>query len=395
MIRKLLFLFIFIALGRPVQAAETFPPNIVDTSHVRISLITCGPGYREVYEVFGHTAIRVIDSVHHTDLVYNYGTFEYGPDFEMQFARGKLLYCLSVYPFSEFIPEYVEMKRSVSEQLLLLGYFQKKYLLSFLENNALPENKYYKYDFFYDNCATRIRDVFPEITHNKFVFGQALPTPDARITFRDIINRYFYTKPWERMGVNILLGSRIDRVMSNKDIMFLPDYLSTGIGQGTVEGKKIAAPSEVLIPGAPLQKAGFNYPLLLTCLIAALTIIGLSFKRYQLLGKIMTATLLVVTGLLGILILVMWFATDHGGCHDNYNLLWLLPTNVIIAFANPKGKPRYALIGIILIFVTLLLHVMGIQQLLLLEFSPILLSLLYIYGSIYRKSKVTPIAKNA
>ena len=394
MIRNILFFLLVFSSSLRALAAETSPPHIPDTSHVRISLITCGPGYNEVYEVFGHTGIRVIDSVRHTDMVYNYGTFEYGPDFEMQFARGKLLYSLSVYPFRDFLQEYIETKRSVSEQVLLLDYFQKKYFISFLDNNARPENKYYKYDFFYDNCATRIRDIFPEVARRKFAFAHTLPSPRARITFRDIINQYFYTKLWERFGVNILLGSRIDRVMTDKDIMFLPDYLSTGVGGATMDGQPIAAGKQVILPGDPPRPAGINYPFLLTCLIAVLTIAGLSVKSLSRLGKVMSSLLLLLTGLLGILILIMWFATDHGGCHDNFNLLWLLPTNVIIAFASPKGKSKYAIVGIVLIFVTVLLHITGVQQLLLLEFSPILLSLLYIYASIYRKSKLTPVTRN-
>src|SRR5262249_19855187 len=132
-----------------------------DSSHLRISLLTCGPGDGEVYEVFGHTAVRVIDSTTHTDMVYNYGIFEYGPDFELQFMRGKLLYSVAAYPFPAFMQEYVEAKRSVEEQVLLADWKQKERFYYFLQWNAEPENKYYKYDFFFDNCATRIRDIFP------------------------------------------------------------------------------------------------------------------------------------------------------------------------------------------------------------------------------------------
>ena len=355
-----------------------------ESSHLRISLVTCGPGDEEIWEVFGHTAVRVYDSLHHTDLVYNYGTFDYGPDFEVQFMRGKLLYSLSVAEYQGFIPEYVIAKRSMEEQVLLLTDKQKNELYTYLNWNAEQANRYYKYDFFFDNCATRIRNVFPKILGNGFVYGRTMPK-DARITFRDIIIRYFYRDHWTRVGVNLLLGSKIDKPMTNEDIMFLPDYLRDGVGGATLNGVKIASPSIPILPGSEMQKKGINQPFIVLCLVAVLTIAGLTVKKLRVLGKIMSGLLLFVTGLLGCLMLVMWFATDHQGCADNYNLLWCLPTNIIIAFFNPKGKSRYALIAVILLFVSLLLHLFKVQGLTLFELAPLFLSLLFVYGMIIRR----------
>ncbi|MFI5196143.1 MAG: DUF4105 domain-containing protein [Chitinophagales bacterium] len=366
-----------------------------DSSHLRISLLTCSPGDEEIYEVFGHTAVRVIDSVAHTDMVYNYGTFEYGPEFEMQFMRGKLLYCLAVEPYYTFLEEYVQAKRSVEEQVLLADWKQKERLYYFLEWNAEPENKYYKYDFFFDNCATRIRDIFPrpEIFGKAFHYGQTIPAGKS-LSFRDIINRYFYRDHWTRFGVNILLGSRIDKAMSNSDIMFLPDYLRDGIGGATVKGQKIATSPVLILPGNAAGPAGVNLPFILTTLLAILTIAGLCVDRLRVLGKIMSALLLFATSLLGCLILVMWFYTDHQGCRDNFNLLWCLPTNLIIAFFNPKGKGRYALIAMVFIFIVVLLHITGVQGMTIVELFPLLLALLFIYGTIYRNRNRKPILKN-
>ena len=358
-----------------------------DTSHLRISLITCWPGDEEIWEVFGHTAIRVIDSTEKTDLVYNYGTFEYGPGFELQFMRGKLLYSLSVAEFEGFKHEYVIAKRSVEEQVLLIDGKQKAAFYSFLNWNAEPAHKYYKYDFFFDNCATRIRDAFPKSLGNGFKFGPAIQVGSS-ISFRDIINQYFYRDHWTRVGVNILLGSKIDKPMTNSDIMFLPDYLRDGVGGATLNGKNIATKSSLLLAGSDKQSAGVNAPFILTSVIALLTIAGLTVKRLRLLGRIMSTILLFVTGLLGCLILVMWFGTDHQACRDNFNILWCLPFNIIIAFFNPKGKGKYALIAMILIFVSIFLHTFKIQGLTLFELAPLFLALLFIYGSAYRKGKM-------
>ncbi len=392
-----LFLFACLAANAQNDTARkdtTGGTKGIDNPHLRISLITCGPGYDEIYSVFGHTAVRVIDSVHHTDLVYNYGTFNgFDKDFELKFMRGKLLYYLSCYPFSEFLPEYVQAHRSVVEQELLLNSAAKGQFAEYLNWNAEPENREYKYDFFYDNCSTRIRDLFPQTITKGFVYGKCLP-PNSKITFRDIINQYFYTVPWERFGINILLGSRIDKVMTDKDIMFLPDYLSISVTGATASGHKIAAPAQTLLTGAAPLPAPTNWCLITMWLVAALTVGGLSVPALKKLGKFMTAFVLCITGLLGCLILVMWYGTDHGGCHDNYNLLWALPTNIVIAFFNPKGKGRYALVALVFLVITFVLHFMRVQQVILSEFAPIFLALCYIYGSIYRKSLSQQIVAN-
>src|SRR5690606_14552304 len=134
------FFLIFLSLGCFAQT---------DSSGIRISLLTCGTGPMP-WETFGHTAIRITDSMAGTDNVYNYGTFDgYDDDFLINFARGKLLYYLSYYPYPAFIEEYRSDNRSVSEQVLLLNAPDKIKLYNFLIHNARPENKYYKYDFFY------------------------------------------------------------------------------------------------------------------------------------------------------------------------------------------------------------------------------------------------------
>ena len=366
-----------------VAASQTLPDN----SHLRISLITCGVG-EQVWELFGHTAIRVMDSVNGTDNVYNYGTFDgFSEGFELKFMQGKLLYYVSYYPYYIFLREYEEAGRSVQEQVLILDGKKKENIYDFLRWNATEENKYYKYDFFYDNCATRVRDVFPKTFGNYFTFGKTIPD-DSRMTFRNIINEYFYRTHFTRFGINILLGSPIDKVMSNKDIMFLPDYLRDGIGNATVKGQKVATEPMTILPQKPMPGAGVNWALVLTVLLSLLTIIGLVYKPLHQLGNFMSGLLLFVTGLIGVLIVVMWLGTDHQACRANYNLLWALPTNVLIAFGSKRKKDKYAIIGILLILTSLVLHLLKVQELPLLELSPLLLAMLFIYGMIYRKSRL-------
>lgn len=387
MIKRFSF-FILLSLAALNAFAQTdtvtnTPPK---TSGLRISLLTCGTGYEQVYEIFGHTALRVVDSNEHGplgDLVYNYGMFGYDEQFEMKFMRGKLLYYVATNLYGDFMQEYLHYGRSVEEQVLMIDDATKAEINNFLKTNVLPENRYYKYDFFFDNCATRLRDVFPRALGKDFVYGEARPQGVA-LTFRDIINQYFYARHWERVGVNILLGSRIDKVMTNEDIMFLPDYLRDGVAGAKLRGQQFATRAKVLLPGGEKPPAGTNWALVLTGTILALTIAGHAVKRLAMLGRIMRFLVLFVTGLLGCIICVMWFGTDHQGCSNNFNLLWAVPLNLFIAFANPKGKGKYAMIGALMVLVSVVLHVVHIQGLVP-ELFLLLLSLLIVYGSIYRR----------
>lgn len=380
MIRYLLVLFASVFF-----AGSTFAQT--DTSHLRLSLLTCGTGLQP-WETFGHTAIRVTDSVHGTDNVYNYGTFNgYDEDFLMKFTRGKLLYYLSYYSYRQFVLEYSEAGRSVSEQVLDLDGRAKQAVFEYLQWNAREENKYYKYDFFFDNCATRLRDVFPRALGNKFQYGNSLPAGTS-LSFREIINQYFYKVHWQRFGVNILLGSRIDQDMSPSEILFLPDYLSRAMADASYKGQKVTGSPTLVVPGDKPREAGPNGPLIVTSILCLLTIAGLLHPRLRKLGRVMSFFFLLLTGLIGCFILVMWFGTDHQSCRDNFNLLWALPTNLIIAFSFSGKKDRYAIVALVFLIASLLLHILNIQRLPLLELAPVLIALVFIYGMIYRKSKL-------
>lgn len=358
-----------------------------DSSGLRVSLLTCGTG-EEIWEQFGHTAVRITDSNNHTDYVYNYGTFSFGEGFELQFMRGKLLYYVSYYAYEVFLREYQQYQRSVEEQVLNLKGEEKVAIQNYLIENAKEENRYYKYDFFFDNCATRIRDIFPRALGAGFKFDNTLPE-DHDLTYRELMNRYFYKKHFERVGCNLLLGSKIDQVMTNYDVMWHPDYLRDAISGATYEGRVIANDAVLVLDAPPREPAGPNWMFYITLLLCILTVIGITIPQLSTLGNIMSFLILFVTGLLGTLMLVMWLATDHQGCQNNFNVLWALPTNLIYAFVNKKKSSRYAYIGLILIAISLLLHTLRVQGLPLLELTPVLLALVFIYSSIIRKSRVS------
>jgi hypothetical protein len=356
-----------------------------DSSHMRISLLTCGVG-QEIWQVFGHTAIRVIDSNRRTDEVYNYGMFNgFEEGFALKFMRGKLLYYVASYPYDRFVPEYIEEGRRVEEQVLQMTGAQKLQFHTFLENNLLEENKYYKYDFFYDNCATRIRDAFPKTFGKDFRFGRT-EASEHRITFRQIINRYLYPADFERFGINLLLGSRIDKVMNNEDIMFLPDYLRDGIAGATVGGKSIATPTVEILPQSTIPDRSINWVVVFCYAFGGATVLGLAVKKLNKLGIFMARLLLFLTGFVGCFIVVMWLGTDHQACANNTNLLWALPPNLLLAFRSLRNKGKYAIVGIAGIVIALVLHLLRVQELPLLELTPILTALALSYGMIYRQT---------
>lgn len=373
------------AVQDTVAANPLMTPVPVESSHIRVSLLTCGVG-EELYSSFGHTAVRIVDSVKGIDAVYNYGTFSFGEDFYPKFIRGKLPYYVSKYSYSSFLDEYNEERRFVDEQVLLISDEQERKIQEFLDWNALPENREYRYDFLFDNCATRIRDIFPKSLGGGFMYPQLLPN-NERVSFRNMIDHYLAEKHWERLGIDLVLGSRIDVPMKNEDVMFLPDYLRDGLAGATLNGQKVAGPVEHILPGAAQPTRAINIPFIIFAIICIITMLGVSVPSFKIVGKVMSSMLLFVSGLLGLFFLFMWLGTDHQTCQNNYNVLWALPTNLLIVFRKFRGIGRYCMLAMVLIGVSLLLHILKIQELPLLELGPLLLSLVFIYGTIYKRSK--------
>ena len=200
------------------------PEEVADTSRMQISLLTCTPG-EELYATFGHSALRVIDSNSVTDLVYNYGTFDFNdPNFYSKFIRGQLKYNLSVEYFSNFKFDYQAEERGITEQILNLSAAEKLKLRAALNENLKEENRYYLYDFFLDNCTTRLRDLIFKASEPQQALPAVMP---VTFTFRNAIHYYLnlQQKYWSKLGIDLLLGRPTDAVMTIEQQEFLPDNL--------------------------------------------------------------------------------------------------------------------------------------------------------------------------
>lgn len=288
-----------------------------------------------MYSTFGHTALRVQDGQKGTDYVFNYGTFEFGPDFYTKFISGKLLYFLSVQEFTEFMYEYQLQSRSIQEQMLQLSCAEKQKLYTALQVNAEEQNRYYRYDFLFDNCTTRAGDIVVKNTDSPVVFKNILP--EAHPTFRNLIHSYLNAghQYWSKLGIDILLGAKLDRKVTNREAMFLPDYLLKGFDSASVNNHSLVTPPQTILQmPSPLKDKSFFTPGVVFVLLLVI-VVGISFIR----SNWARATISVfdflfffILGLAGLLLLFMWFGTDHRVCQNNYNLLWALPTNVVLAF---------------------------------------------------------------
>jgi hypothetical protein len=191
------------------------------TDSIRFSLLTCAPG-TEIYSLFGHTAIRYENYTRRIDVVFNYGMFSFNtPNFIFRFVAGETDYQLGITPYSYFEAEYAMRGSSVYQQVLNLTQSEKERLLTILENNYLPENRIYRYNYFYDNCTTRARDKIEECIEGKVVYPDSL----SGKSYRSIVHEFTAGSPWDELGIDLCLGAEADKEINKRQQMFSPFYM--------------------------------------------------------------------------------------------------------------------------------------------------------------------------
>ena len=300
-------------------------------------MLTCTPG-EELYSTFGHSALRVTDSAAAIDVIYNYGTFDFDdPAFYSKFVRGKLLYFVSVDILENFVKAYQYEHRGITEQILNLSCAAKEKLFSALQENAKEENRYYKYDFVSDNCTTRLRDIVFKNSGGTIITTNI--RPNENITFRNLIHEYLNKSHqyWSKLGIDMLLGVPLDKKISNDEAMFLPDYLMKGFDSTHLSNIAYPRPlvserNEILKPTIEDKKAPLLSPLVIFLLL--FIIVGvLSFsRRSRRFFSVFDFVLFFLSGVIGLLILFMWFGTDHPECKNNFNVVWAFPLHFIVVF---------------------------------------------------------------
>ena len=333
---KRIISLIFTALPLFVQG------QTVLSTQAEIRIITVGPYQGELYSAFGHSGIRVLDPKKKLNDFYNYGIFDFDqPNFYLNFARGFLNYRLAVMPYDRVVNYYAYQDRYIHEQVLNLDSAQMQELFEFLVWNAKPENMYYYYDYFYDNCATRVRDAIEDIFDGKVEFDGSYIATDY--TIRDLTDVYLPYQPWGDLGIDICLGLPMDKKATPYMHMFLPDYIESAFNNATIihNGKKVplvrntitsySTTGNVAIEESLISPmAAFVVLLILGCLLTFW-----AHKRNKSLFWF-DATLFSVIGLIGWLLFLLWVATDHKAAAKNMNLLWAIP------FHFPMGLFLYS-----------------------------------------------------
>ena len=312
------------------QATVAPPPPAVPGAELEVYVMTMGPGDL-IWERFGHNAVGIRDRAAGTDVVYNWGVFDFGEaDFLPRFIRGEMRYRVEPYDAMMTVEFYRRANRSVSIQDLALTPAQRIALKEFVEWNALEANKYYRYDYFGDNCSTRARDAIDKALGG--VLQRQFAGTGSGRTFRDEARRLadadlLYT------GIDIGLGSPSDREMTRHEALFVPMRLRDALREVQVSDTNgtnrplVAAERELFLAtrpaelSAPANHQG-RYALIALALTAALALAARLSPRAE---RVAAATWCVVAGLLGLLLVILWGFTRHTCAYANVNLLYLNP----------------------------------------------------------------------
>lgn len=301
---------------------------------LRISLLTCGAG-DAIYTLFGHTAIRCENLTRGTDVVYNYGVFDFGSDaFVLRFALGDTNYCLEKTSTRYFCQAYYYNGRNVWQQVLDLSAAEKQRLVRLLEENYRPENRVYLYNFFYDNCSTRPRDKVEEALQGRLAYAEA---DSAGVTYRDLIEKYSEGYPWSRLGMNLALGSEADKPISRRAMEFVPFLLQADFGQAQIADSVSGARPLVLQEGWLVKALPTTSPRgdgltpnfcawLLFGVTLALTIYGI--RR----GKSVwgwDVLLFSLAGLAGCVLAFLMFFSKHPCMNPNYLIFVFHPLHLV------------------------------------------------------------------
>jgi|TARA_B110000908_G_scaffold169150_1_gene225649 hypothetical protein len=361
--RKLFFIVL------SILCLSSYSQHLKLTNNAEISVITCGPG-TELYTAFGHSAFRVRDTTIGVDKIYNYGTFDFDqPNFYGNFAKGNLLYFLNVTETSRFLRVYYHEKRWVKGQVLDLIPADTQKFYDYLENNTLPENREYLYDYFFNNCSTKLFDVVNDVLGTKLVKPELFA--NKNLTHRELMQLYLGDQPWGDFGIDLCLGSVIDRKATANEYLFLPDNVFTyfdslKINQGFVK-PLIKRTETILAAKKTEEKKSLITPLLFFSIIGMIVIWTTlrNIKRKKR-SRILDFGLFFITGVIGLVITLIWFATNHISAENNFNVLWAFAPNLFVSFYYlkkqiPNWLRKYSLITFVLIALNILLWILKVQ----------------------------------
>jgi hypothetical protein len=313
---------------------------VSDTS---IYLITIVPG-KATYSIYGHSALRVVIPELKSDIVYNWGVFDFEtPNFVWKFAKGRLNYLLDAEDFRSFLGVYIYERRSVFSQKINLLSSEKKELLALIQENLRPENLAYRYDFFYDDCSTRIRDLIEKAVGTKLMYPPE--EFNKRQSFRELVGECQKNYPWLNMGINLIMGTPGETKASFRDMMFLPMYLQKNLTQTIINRNRKMVPllsnSEILLEfDTPVAKTKFYAaPMFLFMVLFILIVILTAVYKRKKIINILDLLLFTLFSILSVLMIFFNFFTDHQQMKLNINIIWFSPLLLVCLFCLIVNKP--------------------------------------------------------
>ena len=351
------FLYAFLgyilgSLTTPTEVrAQAISATPDQTDSVRVSLLTCGPG-KLAYELYGHTAIRIEghpftfnsregDEIVFNDVAANWGLFSFKqPYFILRFIFGQTDYHMGIAPMEDFMDEYREEGRWVHQQTLNLQPDEKRRIIEAIEENHKPENRTYRYNFFYDNCTTRADKMITkqlDVVNTDDLVYDTTPT-----TYREAIHAYNARHRWARLGNDLLLGWKADRPITIGQSLFLPINLMHFYGQATLHKgdtvRTICTAETTILEGIDESHTEFLSPLnvALLLLLSTLLVVQYELRRRKLLWPFDLALLLFV-GLGGLILTAMVFSA-HPTVQQNLQILLLNPFALLCLYPAVRNE---------------------------------------------------------
>ena len=339
--------------------------SLIEEDDFQISILTVGPGI-DLVDAFGHTGIRVIDKKNNLDLVFNFGIYDYNaPNFYSNFFRGRPVFSLGINRFNDFFDSYVKQNRKVYEQIIKISNDRKKIIVESLIKNSQEENKYYIYEYFEDNCSTRVADIFiNEIGEFKVDLNKK-----TKFSYRELIHSKIGNNSIGSLGIDLCLGSKIDKKITTRQTFFLPEKLKEFLdiiednNPNLVETKLLYSPNYT----HSYKQQNILKPIWVSLFISII-IIWLTFKDFKRKKqtKILDFLILTTLSVIGMLIGYLWIFSNHSNGAMNLNILWANPLSFILIFhffSNKKSKLTRLFLSflIISIFVVIVFWVFQLQ----------------------------------
>lgn len=337
MVKKILILLLlfFYFIG--------FSQNPALSEKASVSILTCGRG-DELYTTFGHTAIRIKDSINHLDVVYNYGAFDFRiKNFYLKFVKGDLQYFINASSFEDFIFEYQSENREVVEQTLNFSARQKQELFELLNASLFSEERSYTYKFIDRNCTSMTVEKI-----NKMIGSELIQKVDDKsISYRELLYPYFENHFYYKLGINIIFGAKTDGKAVK---LFLPVELMHSLNKAKSKGKPLVNKTEIIVKGIPL-KATFSFINSSYFIALLLFLIAITNK------KPIFLTYFFLTGLLGLFLSLVGLYSLHKEILWNYNVLLFNPLFLIFPFLRSNWEKKAIIVSFVMLGIYLMVMI--------------------------------------